>query len=248
MKHVAPAFAFQRFTGLAALVALTLSLTPPEPVRAGGCASFRHYTSGFAAPAGTSLPADGGVLFVPTVVNGTSGEGNTFTRANGQPLESLRRGTALLASTRVELAPGWVILHPTTPTHGRVTGVAGGSRRAFSMARAAAPPALAAAQSPSVQYVPPQQQQTPIGVRMSSAYNQLTLARRPPAGAYAVVVRGSFAIPIDDAQQRTFVFSSDAGRCQPMRPGNVVGTNTDVEVLFVDIHGRTSEPVATRVR
>lgn len=61
MKHVALPFPFQRVAGVAVLVTLMLSQSPPEPVYAGGCASFRHYTSGFAARAGSSLPADGGV-------------------------------------------------------------------------------------------------------------------------------------------------------------------------------------------
>lgn len=241
---------------MGSVLALLLALAPIERARAGGCASFRHYTSGFAAPAGSALPANGGVLFVPTVAEGAGA--NSLTRRGGEPLESLRRGAVVLASTRVELAPGWVVLQPTAPTSGRITAMAGSARRAFRLTRGDAP-ALASARNPSVEYVPPRQQETPIGLRTSPASNTLTLGGRPPAGSYAVVVRqpaaegraaraSGWAMRIGDAQQVTFTFSPDAGRCQPNNPGYVLPANVDVEVFFVDIRGRLSAPVATRVR
>ena len=84
---------------------------------------------------------------------------------------------------------------------------------------------------------------------------------RPGAapGAYGVVVRSvtaegspaaadGFALPIDTPEQTSFTFSPSGGRCQPSRPGNVASHGQDVEVLFVDAVGRTSEAVAVRVR
>jgi len=170
-----------------AALALALPLGSAQHARAGGCANFRHYTSGFAARAGSALPANGGVLFVPTLAEGR-GDGNVFARRGGEPLESLRRGASALASTREELAPGWVISRPEPHTSGRITAVVAGRQRAHRMTRGDAP-TLASTHNPSVQYTPPQRQDTPIGVRTSRASNTLTLGRRPPAGAYAVVVR-----------------------------------------------------------
>lgn len=255
MRHDVAALRPAVALGVGLVFVLLLSLAPVERARAGACASFRHYTSGFAAPAGSALPANGGVLFVPTVAEG---DGAGASMRGGPPLESLRRGTGVLASARVELAPGWVILQPTAPISGRITAMAGATRRAFRLTRGDAP-ALASARNPSVEYIPQRQQETPIGIRSAPASNTLTLGGRPPAGAYAVIVRqpaadgraappSGWAMRIEDAHQVIFAFSPDAGRCQPNYPGYVLPANVDVEVFFVDIRGRLSAPVVTRVR
>ena len=71
--------------GVLACVMGSLSVAAPR-ARAGACATLRHYSVGFAAAADSALPADGGVLFVPTLANGR-GEGNVFAPHGAAPLE-----------------------------------------------------------------------------------------------------------------------------------------------------------------
>ena len=242
--------------GVLACVMGSLSVAAPR-ARAGACATLRHYSVGFAAAADSALPADGGVLFVPTLANGR-GEGNVFAPHGAAPLESLRRGSRALRSTREELAPGWVLLRPATPHRGRLTAHAGSAQRAFSMAREDGP-SLAAPASPSLRYYPSQTVQTRRGRSTASAYNSLSLAQPPPAGAYAVIVRHAaaagqaprgdgFGVAIESPAQRTFTFSGDGGRCQPRAPGEVVSAGSDVTVFFVSANGQRSPDANVRVR
>ena len=69
----------------------------------------------------------------------------------------------------------------------------------------------------------------------------VTPAGRQPRGS-------GFAMRIEDPQQVSYWFGSDAGRCQPTRLGEVVGANTEAEVFFADLHGRVSATAVTRVR
>ncbi|MCA9535750.1 MAG: hypothetical protein KC593_18815 [Myxococcales bacterium] len=239
-----------------AAFALTASVTPVESAHAGACASVQRYAAGFAAAADSVVPADGGVLFVPTLVSGTRRP--AAPGASTTPEESLRRGTRALRSERVELAPGWFVLRPQRRTTGAITGLIGTEQRAFVAGPASTEP-LPPPVRPSLRYYPSRQVQGPRGPSTTSEYNSLALGGRAPAGAYGVVVRSvtaegspaaadGFALPIDTPEQTSFTFSPSGGRCQPSRPGNVASHGQDVEVLFVDAVGRTSEAVAVRVR
>jgi hypothetical protein len=210
---------------------------------------------GFAAEAGARIPADGGVLVAPILTRSAT---PTRARLRHDPSMELRRGSRVLPSERVDLAPGWVVLRPRARTTGRITGVIGAERRNF-VARAASGSALAAPTQPTLRYYAPRPVQGPRGPGMSNAYNSLALGSAPPAGAYAVVVRNApaagaaagadgFALPIEAPGQTSFTFSPNPGRCQPRLPGYLAEATRQVEVLFVDALGRISAPAPTRVR
>ncbi len=242
--------------GLMMLVVLAILGSPSERARAGACATIRHFETSFAAEAGAAIPADGGVLFAPTLASGRPGPAP---EANAPPRESLRRGTRALPSTRIELAPGWVVLRPRARTTGAIRAMAGSSQREFTMARASTEP-LAPPSGPRLRFYPSRQVQGgPRGPSTAAAYNTLTISAPAPAGTFGVVVRNApasgrpavgdgFAVPLDAPDQVSFSFSNAGGRCQPGRPGQVVQQGAAVEVLFVDAQGRVSEAVAATVQ
>lgn len=238
------------------VVLLAMVVSPTEQARAGACATIRHFETTFAAAAGATLPADGGVLFAPTLA---SGRPDAAPGPDDPPRESLRRGTRALASTRIELAPGWVVLRPRARTTGAIRAMAGSAEREFNMARASTEP-LAPPSGPRLRFYPSRQVQGgPRGPSTAAAYNTLTISAPAPAGTFGIVVRSAtaeggpaaadgFALPLDAPDQVSFSFTSAGGRCQPGRPGNVQQQGTAVEVLFVDAQGRVSEAVAATVQ
>jgi hypothetical protein len=244
--------------GLGSLMMVVLGMlaSPVPRASAGACATIRHFETSFAAAAGTTLPADGGVLFAPTLA---SGRPDAAAGPNDPPRESLRRGTRALPSTRIELAPGWVVLRPRARTTGAIRAMAGSSERDFTMARASTEP-LAPPSGPRLRFYPSRQVQGgPRGPSTAAAYNTLTISAPAPAGTFGIVVRNApaagrpaaadgFAVPLDAPDQVSFSFNNAGGRCQPGRPGELVQQGASVEVLFVDAQGRVSEAVAATVQ
>ena len=241
--------------GLGSLMMVVLGMlaSPVPRASAGACATIRHFETSFAAAAGTTLPADGGVLFAPTLA---SGRPDAAAGPNDPPRESLRRGTRALPSTRIELAPGWVVLRPRARTTGAIRAMAGSSERDFTMARASTEP-LAPPSGPRLRFYPSRQVQGgPRGPSTAAAYNTLTISAPAPAGTFGIVVRNApaagrpaaadgFAVPLDAPDQVSFSFNNAGGRCQPGRPGELVQQGASVEVLFVDAQGRVSEAVVS---
>lgn len=233
---------------------LAAAVVPAEQADAGACASSRRYVSTFAAEEGSTLPADGGVLFAPVVDHSRRAP-----RPVGDaPSESLRKGNRALRSVRSELAPGWFVLRPARRTTGAIRAVSGSEQRGFVLGATPAEE-LAAPARPRLRYFAPHPVQGPRGSSMASPYNSLALDAPPPAQAFAVVVRSvvaegsppssdGFALPIDSPGQTAFSFSPGGGRCQPVRPGRTMESGTEVEVFFVDVAGHASPSVTARVR
>lgn len=244
--------------GLGSLMMVVLGLlaSPVPRANAGACATIRHFETSFAAEAGATIPADGGVLFAPTLA---SGRPDAAPGPNDPPRESLRRGRRALPSTRIELAPGWVVLRPRARTNGAILAMAGSTEREFTMGPASDTP-LAPPSGPRIRFYPRRQVAGgPGGTREAPAYNSLTIAAQAPAGTVGLVVRTApsagedpradgFAVALDAPDQVSFSFSNAAARCQPVRPGHVLPQGAEVQFLFVDAQGRLSEPVAATVQ
>jgi hypothetical protein len=205
------------------MVVLGMLASPVPRASAGACATIRHFETSFAAAAGTTLPADGGVLFAPTLA---SGRPDAAAGPNDPPRESLRRGTRALPSTRIELAPGWVVLRPRARTTGAIRAMAGSSERDFTMARASTEP-LAPPSGPRLRFYPSRQVQGgPRGPSTAAAYNTLTISAPAPAGTFGIVVRNApaagrpaaadgFAVPLDAPDQVSFSFNNAVAVASP---------------------------------
>lgn len=225
---------------------------PSERASAGlpGCTEYFNFVPGFAAEANATLPANGGVLVLPTV---------RATRRRVPPPSrpaalSLVRAGRRIPVEQVDLAPGWSILRPAQPTSGTLTARLGSASRRFVFGPADNQP-LPAPSTVSVSYVQPPHRAD--GMRSEPAQNTVRLGTPAPASAYAIVVRPvpaqgatssppGFALRLESQDQVEFRLG-DRDFCGPPVPGAVVQTGTTVEVLYVDARGRLSAPQTVQV-